>query len=54
LAFDTARARNRRVPAKGFYFSKPHHPFIPVFMIVPQVARAVQQPLLLPMVPPPI
>jgi hypothetical protein len=44
-------ARKHRAPAKGLYLSKPHHPFIPLFMTAPQTARAVQQPL---MVPPPM
>lgn len=53
MASYTAPARTHRAPAKAFYFSKPHHPFIPLFMTAPQIARAVQQPLLLAMVPPP-
>ncbi len=52
MASYTAPARNHRTPAKAFYFSKPFHPFIPVFMTAPQNVRAVQQPVL--MVPPPM
>lgn len=54
MASFASPARKHRAPARGLYFSKPLHPFLPLFMTAPQVARAAQQPLLLPRVPPPM